>query len=66
MQDIPVCERGDNQPGRVSQVLVRVLELSITDVGKAVSLLLIPPAAMGGVCMTAESKGVCMTAQGTC
>ena len=57
MQDIPVCERGDNQPGRVPQVLVRVLELSITDVGKAVSLLLIPPAAMGGVCMTAQ--GTC-------
>ena len=38
----PVGEWGDDQPWGVAQVLVRVLDLGIADVGKAVLLLLIP------------------------
>lgn len=38
----PVGERGDDQPWRVTQVLVRVLDLGVADVGEAVPLLFIP------------------------
>lgn len=38
----PVGERGDDQPGRVPQVLVGVLDLGVADVGEAVPLLLVP------------------------
>lgn len=38
----PVCERGNDQACGIAQVLIGVLELSITDVGKAVLLFFIP------------------------
>lgn len=38
----PVSEGCDDQPRRVAQVLVGIPDLGITDVGKAVLLLLIP------------------------
>ena len=43
----PVGERGDDQAGRVAEVLVRVLELSITDVGKTVLFILVPSGGEG-------------------
>lgn len=39
---LPVCQGGDDQTRRVSKILVRVNELSITDVNEAVTLLLRP------------------------
>lgn len=38
----PVGERGDDQPRRVAQVLVRVLDLGVADVSEAVLLLFVP------------------------
>lgn len=40
--DQPVCERGDDQPVCITQVLIRVLELGITDVDETVPQMLIP------------------------
>ena len=39
----PVGKRCDHQTCSVAEVLVAVPELSITDVGKAVALVIIPP-----------------------
>jgi len=39
----PIRERGDDKSSRVSKILVGILELGITDVGKAFSNGLIPP-----------------------
>ena len=42
LASLPVGEGSDDQSGSVAKVLVGVLELSITDVGVAVSRLIIP------------------------
>ncbi len=44
---LPVGEGRNHQPRSVPQVLVGILELCITDVGKAVFVLLVPPAGSG-------------------
>ena len=41
--NVPISERSDDQSWSVTKVLITVLELSITDVSKAMTLALIPP-----------------------
>ena len=40
--DLPIGQWGDDKSRCVAKVLIRVLELSITDVGKAMALMVIP------------------------
>ena len=42
----PVSQRGNDQSRGVPQILVAVLELSVTDVGIAVTLFRVPPGEM--------------------
>ena len=42
---LPVSERCDDKTRRIPQVLVRVLELRVADVGVALALVLVPPVA---------------------
>ena len=41
--NLPISEGSDDQSWSVTKVLITILELSITDVSKAMTLALIPP-----------------------
>ena len=40
---LPISERSDDEPRSVTQVLMGVSELGVTDVGKTVLLPIVPP-----------------------
>ena len=52
----PISKRGDDQSWSVTKVLVRILELSVTDVSKAVLLSLVP--AMPQLAQPGEGLGI--------
>ncbi len=39
---LPICQRSDHKPGCIAKILIGILELCITDIGKAILLLFIP------------------------